>query len=209
MKTATSFLIFLLFFSATSLAQNTTDASLKKVVKDQTEAIMNNDFDTWQTKWLHDDKVSYRNIGSNGEFSLIGWEKMKNTVANILKERPKLKSFDVKSDSFTIRTNKDMAWVDYDQVITATDSVERKTFSHESCVLVKQNNDWKIASMIVIREKTFASFEPADIENTLNTTGYNLINGNRLDQAIEVFKLNVKLHPKAWNTYDSLVKLMH
>lgn len=201
MKTPATFLIFVIFFANISLAQNTDEASLKKVIKAQTEAIVNCDFDTWQTKWLHDSKVAYRSIGNTGEFSLIGWEKMKDAVATSVKARAKPKSFDIKSDSFSIRTDKNMAWVDFDQVITTTDSVEHKTFSHLSCVLVKQSNDWKIASMIAIRRQ---SSDPSEVEDALNNTGYNLLNGNKLDQAIEVFKLNVKLYPKAWNTYDSL-----
>ncbi|MEP6597228.1 MAG: tetratricopeptide repeat protein, partial [Ginsengibacter sp.] len=53
-------------------------------------------------------------------------------------------------------------------------------------------------------QESFTSITPQSIENSLNTTGYNLINAHRLNDAIEVFRLNVKLHPKAWNPYDSL-----
>ena len=38
----------------------------------------------------------------------------------------------------------------------------------------------------------------------MNNTGYNLLSANRINEAIEVFRLNVKLHPKAWNPHDSL-----
>ncbi len=34
--------------------------------------------------------------------------------------------------------------------------------------------------------------------------GYFLISENRIEEAIEIFKLNVALYPKSWNTYDSL-----
>ena len=42
------------------------------------------------------------------------------------------------------------------------------------------------------------------MEDNMNTTGYNLINAKRINDAIEVFRLNVKLFPDSWNTYDSL-----
>jgi len=48
-----------------------------------------------------------------------------------------------------------------------------------------------------------ASFETAT-EAELNTYGYQLLNQGRLDDAIEIFKLNIKKHPDAWNVYDSL-----
>jgi mono/diheme cytochrome c family protein len=39
-------------------------------------------------------------------------------------------------------------------------------------------------------------------ENALNRFGYSLI--DRPDVALEIFELNVELHPLAWNTHDSL-----
>ena len=43
-----------------------------------------------------------------------------------------------------------------------------------------------------------------NIVNVLNVYGYFLISENRIEEAIEIFKLNVALYPKSWNTYDSL-----
>lgn len=48
----------------------------------------------------------------------------------------------------------------------------------------------------------------ASIENSteaeLNIYGYQLMNQGRLDDAIDIFKMNIKRHPDAWNVYDSL-----
>jgi len=41
-------------------------------------------------------------------------------------------------------------------------------------------------------------------EVELNNYGYQLMNQNNLDDAITIFKLNIKNHPDSWNTYDSL-----
>ncbi|MFC2092898.1 serine hydrolase [Bacteroidota bacterium] len=41
-------------------------------------------------------------------------------------------------------------------------------------------------------------------ENEINNFGYYLLGKERIDDAIEVFKLNVELFPDAFNTYDSL-----
>jgi tetratricopeptide (TPR) repeat protein len=38
----------------------------------------------------------------------------------------------------------------------------------------------------------------------LNRLGYMLVKQNRLDDAIEILKLNVSQYPKSWNVYDSL-----
>jgi len=41
-------------------------------------------------------------------------------------------------------------------------------------------------------------------ESAYNRLGYDLVGRLRFDEAIEVFKLNVKLYPDSWNVYDSL-----
>jgi CubicO group peptidase (beta-lactamase class C family) len=41
-------------------------------------------------------------------------------------------------------------------------------------------------------------------EYVLNTLGYRLLRGERFDDAIAIFKLNVDEYPDAWNPYDSL-----
>lgn len=41
-------------------------------------------------------------------------------------------------------------------------------------------------------------------EQEINTLGYTLLRDNKIEAAIEIFKLNVSEHPKSWNVYDSL-----
>lgn len=41
-------------------------------------------------------------------------------------------------------------------------------------------------------------------EAHLNRTGYNLLGDKKFEHAIEIFKLNVELHPESANVYDSL-----
>jgi tetratricopeptide (TPR) repeat protein len=41
-------------------------------------------------------------------------------------------------------------------------------------------------------------------EAEMNRLGYQLINQDKLQEAIEIFKMNVELYPEAWNVYDSL-----
>jgi CubicO group peptidase (beta-lactamase class C family) len=41
-------------------------------------------------------------------------------------------------------------------------------------------------------------------ENDLNTFGYDFLGSDKVDQALEIFRLNVEAYPKSWNVYDSL-----
>lgn len=42
------------------------------------------------------------------------------------------------------------------------------------------------------------------MEDFFNYLGYRYLGDDMIDKALEVFKLNVKLYPNAWNPYDSL-----
>jgi tetratricopeptide (TPR) repeat protein len=41
-------------------------------------------------------------------------------------------------------------------------------------------------------------------ERTLNVLGYQQMNAHHVEEAIALFKLNVEMYPRAFNTYDSL-----
>lgn len=43
-------------------------------------------------------------------------------------------------------------------------------------------------------------------ENERNAMGYEFLQSNQLDRALEVFKANVAAHPDSWNTHDSLAE---
>jgi CubicO group peptidase (beta-lactamase class C family) len=41
-------------------------------------------------------------------------------------------------------------------------------------------------------------------EGSINSVGYQLMSAKKLPDAIQLFQLNVQLHPQSWNAYDSL-----
>ena len=41
-------------------------------------------------------------------------------------------------------------------------------------------------------------------EKELNNLGYELMNENKINEAIEIFKLNIESYPESYNTYDSM-----
>jgi beta-lactamase regulating signal transducer with metallopeptidase domain len=45
-------------------------------------------------------------------------------------------------------------------------------------------------------------------EGELNTLGYYYMYGKKLDEALAIFKLNLKMNPESWNAYDSLGEAM-
>lgn len=55
---------------------------------------------------------------------------------------------------------------------------------------------------LAIKEKD--STDPIIEEARINRWGYNELGNNRIENAIEIFKINVALYPKSSNVYDSL-----
>jgi tetratricopeptide (TPR) repeat protein len=161
--------------------------------------------DAWQRTWLYSSKISWTYVANGAYNTISGWDSLSSFANNIMKNNPEKSLVDIKNDSFNITSNGNIAWVEYKQRITTVgDTSNLASRSQSYRALVKDNNEWKIISMIVHHPESFTSNTPESIENSLNTTGYNLMAANRLNDAIEVFRLNVKLNPKGWNTYDSL-----
>lgn len=68
--------------------------------------------------------------------------------------------------------------------------------------LLERNGDNEEAEKVMNEAVSFAK------EGELNTYGYDLINSDKVDKAIEIFKLNVKRNPKSWNAYDSYAEAL-
>lgn len=80
-----------------------------------------------------------------------------------------------------------------------------KSFDVVDVAVMKFNEDGKVTE-----SRTILPFDEIikqvfdGVEADLNTAGYDLLGAKKFDEAIEVFKLNVKLYPESANTYDSL-----
>ena len=183
--------------------QSPEEENIKKVVRMETESYFNKDLEAWSSTWKQDAKLSRIFISNYGYSALVGWDSAKALMENYFSHSSEPRQAQINTENYTIRTVGDMAWVDFHQVLTlANDTADYP--SHEFRLLVKENDQWKIATQISTFPESFNSDKPEAIENDLNTTGYKLLNTKKLNDAIEVFKLNVKLFPNAWNTYDSL-----
>ena len=64
--------------------------------------------------------------------------------------------------------------------------------------ILEKKGDTKTAAELRERALKIAN------ENEMNLYGYQLLNEKKQDEAIAVFRKNVKDHPESWNTYDSL-----
>ena len=120
------------------------------------------------------------------------------------KDNPDPVPVTIVQDNFLVRVDGKLATAEYDETLSNfPDNPATKFISKRQSVLQKENNQWKIVSMFSVHTETYENNDAAT-EARINAAGYSLLSSKKIDEAIELFMLNVKLYPKAWNTYDSL-----
>lgn len=120
-----------------------------------------------------------------------------------MKANPKPVDVQFSNSDFVIIRDQNLAWVQYEAKVALRTKPESASQSREHRLLRKGDGGWRILSLISISTASFKS-TPAAIEAGLNNDGYRLMEAKKLDEAIKVFKLNVRLYPDSWNAYDSL-----
>ena len=198
-----SIIIVVVCTSFCAFAQNTDEQNIKTLLEKQAVAYHNRDFAGWASALRQDSKLARTFISNNSYVPVVGWDSSKAQAERHLELNPKPAKFKATRNFRNINIHGKMAWVDYDQVIR----FESDTFdyvSHEIRLLTKENDEWRIANQVSINTASFNASKPAFIEENLNATGYALLAAKRLNDAVEVFRLNVKLFPNEWNPYDSL-----
>lgn len=196
-------IICLIIMLSSKINAQSEQENILKVVRTETEAYYNSDAKRWASTWLNDSKISQTFISKRGQSTHTSWDSI---VPPMLKYLETMKPISVVHtyENMNVRVSDKLAFVEYDQVETAPATNEKyKRISHEYRALVKDDNEWKIATQITTDPDTYLS-TPKNIERDLNITGYNLIKIKNINEAIDVFKMNVRLNPKSWNAFDSL-----
>ena len=183
----------------TPAPQASEEEAIKAVLRAQVKAFRARDADAWQALWVHDAAVT-RTIVANGLYvSQTGWDKVSAQLIQEMKADPTPIPGEPKMENFVFRRDGNVAWVFWDQHSTPPQDPTAKNVAREHRVLLKDGGQWKIASQIT---HAASSFEGP--ENSLNGAGYALLADKKPQEAIEVFKINVRLYPQSWNAYDSL-----
>lgn len=196
----------LLILTSSVYCQNTDEEAIKKIVRSETESYFNRDLERWKAAWTKNAKTSRTFISKYGYDTESNWDSSLAHVQSEFKQFPQSQTMQISSTNYNILQKGDMAWVEYDQELSGPgmDTALKNGYSHEFRVLIKEGDQWKIASQITTSPESYNLSNALIIENDLNASGYRLITANKLNDAIEVFKLNVKLFPNSSNTYDSL-----
>ncbi len=104
---------------------------------------------------------------------------------------------------------KDGPWTDLVSAMAdvAAGGKEESTWFHagtQSALSALAKGQFDQAKAVLLKLKREEPNEPTIQERKINEVGYRLVFTDRLELAIEVFKLNTHLYPQAFNTFDSL-----
>ncbi|MCF6269537.1 MAG: DUF2911 domain-containing protein [Melioribacteraceae bacterium] len=176
----------------------TFDALRVKVIPSQNEF----------TEWL---EYGFEDITSSSVTVYMKWEKLKinfkisfdeNEIVlkNIREQLLSLPGFGwegpMEAAAFCLNNN-----FNYDEALEWIDvSINRNpTFQNK---IIKAELLLKIGEIEKSDKVRKEAFENSS-EKELNDYGYELLNKNNIDEALEIFKMNISRHPNSWNCYDS------
>lgn len=185
-------------------AQNPDEEVLKKLALQETEMYRDHNLEGWRALYSQNDKTTRFYTRNGFYYGQVGWKPIDSLMKVTTMSVPFPKAT-IHNNHYVIEVADKLAWMVYDQQIAFENDSLHPTGTKEFRIFVKKGNQWKISSIMTIDTLSYIpSARQEVVENQLNDTGYNFLTENKINEGIEVFKLNVKLYPNAWNTYDSL-----
>lgn len=187
------------------LAQKSDEEAMKALLRAETEAFYGRNWEAWQDNWLHDPSVTRIIVAYGNNTSQNGWDSIAGPMAKTFKASPQPVPIELALERVATRREGNLAWVEYDQIVTFPQAGGFKGRSREHRVLVKTVDKWKIASQITVLSSTYEN-TPENVESRINSLGYNLLRAGKAAEAVDMLKVNVRLYPQSWNAYDSLAE---
>ncbi len=80
----------------------------------------------------------------------------------------------------------------------------QKTFANQNTKAMLLDKQGKKTDADALRKEALGMAD----ETQLNAYGYELMGQGKINEALEIFKLNVKQYPNSWNVYDSLGEVL-
>ena len=103
---------------------------------------------------------------------------------------------DAPTPAYTVHVHGETAVMTH-AISPPTDPHEPRPGNAVMHLFLKQQGRWKMAAWSSVATAP-------NTEQSINRAGYELMESGKLQDAIELFKTNVRLYPESWNVYDSL-----
>jgi hypothetical protein len=194
--------LFIIISFQKSMADEIEEAAIKKVIENETKFAYDNNYEEFAKTWVHEPYTLWTVVGNNNHTELIGWDSIGINFQQWMAGENEPFTDEVVRKNFSYRIYGNGAWVTYEQYFKSNmDKNPDLLPSRQFRVLEKSNDGWKIVFMGAINR---GSYKVTEVEWDINSAGYILLGQDKVKEAIEVFKTNVKLYPESSNVYDSL-----
>ena len=200
-------ILFLLLFSLIKIfPQNsfTDEDAIKQVIMNETKGWAFRNYEGMADNWAHEKYVIRMSAGPNFYEEVSGWNSINDSIKIDLKNYTQ--KVDVAWSDWNIHPFNNCAWASYLQSAKVTGSSDEPYKTREVRFLEKKNGLWKIVYLSTVNVSYYKSYHDywAKLENNINDAAYKLLNEKKYEDAIDIFKKNVKLYPESSNVYDSL-----
>ena len=194
-------LFFLLFltidiFSQSSFSEN---EAIKSAIINETKKWASRDYEGMTNAWVHDEQTLLNTASSYFYSESLGWDSIDTHLKASINNYPEIIEDDITWSDWNIRVYDNCAWATFIQTRKGNDGVP--FVSREVRFLEKKNGIWKFTYLNTVLKN---DYQTQEAENNINAAGYKLLGKNQIEDAIDVFKMNVKLYPESSNVYDSL-----
>ena len=151
------------------------------------------EIDSTLNRWWYAAAVD-RDLMRRGEPQMYGTQFIKNEATN-----DQWKRYEIDTTKITDEERK------YYRVETLAQQREKERLMNLKSIssFAKENSVAEVAELIKSEFGKGVQSEYNVTEDAINSFGYGLMNDNRYNEALEVFKLNTNLYPKRFNTWDS------
>jgi tetratricopeptide (TPR) repeat protein len=184
-------------------AQTGDEQAIKAVVQAETKAWIDRNADAWKATWLQDGSASRAVVQAGSYTSEQGWANIAAPMMKDFKDNPAALPYTPTIAHFVARQQGNLAFVEYDQGITVVGQAASESPSREYRVLQRTPGGWKIASQITHVVDSFGD-TPGAIGARVDGAGHALLRSGHSQEAIEIFKMNVRLAPQSANALYSL-----
>lgn len=199
-----------LFFTDVVFTQNQNSTSeeeaIKSVVMNETKNWGNKNYKEMIDNWAQEKYVFGTFSGPNYYSEKLSWDSIDAGIKTYFRDNSTSLYSDLAWSEWNIHSFENCAWVSYIQTSVYKNDIEKPYDSREVRFLEKKNDSWKIVYSATANKTSYKDHQDyqAKIENNINDVGYKLLAENSIEDAIDLFKKNVKLYPKSSNVYDSL-----
>jgi len=198
-------IIFVFGLLFTSVYAGDEKKAISTTFDKEVKAFLDKDYDTWAGYWVHEPYVSQTIVRAGSLNYTKSWDSLSAAVKESIKSGDS-DNLKIEKGNYDIHVTGDMALVFAKEKVTTNYMGKERIFDQVSTnVLKKVDGNWKFISMDIINSSSFENND-FNTEMQINMTGYKLLTTNQVDKAIQVFELNTKLFPEAFNTWDSLAE---